>query len=1363
MNPRRQTNTFIGGMNMDLDYSVIKDNQYQYAENIRILTNDNGSTGVMQNIEGFIKTNPSTILYNETIIHVDTIRDWAIVFTNVNGTENFNIYRYDFSKSELEPQVTKIVNNKPLGIERADNGIYAISSVCRWESDDNVKIYWCDGSNQIKLLNVDPKHDASNVNVTKDSITIIPKGTLPALTISGYGSGSLKAGKYQYAYQLFNPRSSETSISAVSKLFTTSKNFDASNSQNVIGSEQDTNTGLSIKLQAALVDNTFTRAKIIRLYYKNNSDLPQITVIDDVTISNNILSYEDKGGSTVNELTVDEFNALVSYQFIPKVLESKNNMLFAANITEETWDITDEQFDARAYRCDKSGNIALISNSSQDTKTFNADNIPSDIPIDHDCICPYNYDDGSDYRYLKTSTGNYILGGQGLNLYYRFILGNLVEDSSTLPTLESGFNEDFSLVSKKYNTRKLKLYSVVDDSGRKDDIGGFILPTSSNILNYSNPYVDAYMRGYQRDEIYRFGIVFYNQSNIASSVHWIADIRMPAATDNGYELFSSGKIELDNDVESGRLSVVTHPLGIEFNIYSHSLEALRDLGVTGYEIVRCERTISDRTILAQGIVSQVTEGDDMHGNPARGSSLFAMPYLSFAKDHFYTAGSSKYRSYLDMGGTASENYFMFVSPDICVNRENANEVIDKFDSLKPLYTLKSPINPTIGDVSKYEAKVLANAKSIKYDGRTIISTEGLDYNKNNGYINYSTNVATGKDVPLITWDAGNHYTATLAKYYRKTILNAPEATVNDAILAVQMDPMDYKDNAWLTKPTTIGDKQYYNWGFYTFETDGDTNNVQKEGPHGICAIFRSDDLFTKVGFIDSSTDLYNANAVMLVNMKQNASQYGGNSHASRQNSAYISCGMYNTSDTSYARTYGGDTYIGVLDYTNMSFLYNELLISDDEESARTHRVFNGAYIPCESTINLSLRSDNVQVSKTYEAGSGYANHFVQNEVIQLGDFYTQTMPLYAYTSAYSAQGKGKIYVSKSIYNIDNLLTDGRVLNSEPKTNNEVTDSWTKFKVANYIDVDNRFGSINNMQLFKNNLMFWQDDAFGTLAVNERSLIQDNNIGQLVLGTGGILARYDYVTTKNGSKKNQLRNVTQSDGAVYWYDDDRKEICGFDGQLQTLSKIKGVQSYLADKEVPFSINPELCYDKKYNEVLFTLENKTLVFNEQLGVMTSFYTFNPDWYIEFSDKIYTFKSLNLFKYNAGDDVNLYSDKDKISYIKFVVNADYPQTKTFDNVEYGGDFTYGTNFYDIYFQTKRQTSYVTDSDQIDYREDTYKFAIPRNSIELTTAEQLANKSYKDRMKGKYVVCNYKYDCNDGNTFKVPYISTAYRYSMI
>lgn len=61
---------------------------------------------------------------------------------------------------------------------------------------------------------------------------------------------------------------------------------------------------------------------------------------------------------------------------------------------------------------------------------------------------------------------------------------------------------------------------------------------------------------------------------------------------------------------------------------------------------------------------------------------------------------------------------------------------------------------------------------------------------------------------------------------------------------------------------------------------------------------------------------------------------------------------------------------------------------------------------------------------------------------------------------------------------------------------------------------------------------------------------------------------------------------------------------------------------------------------------------------------------------------FKSLKLFKYNGGEQANLDSDKTEVSEIEFVVNAEYPQTKTFDNV---GDFTTDTNFDLILFTTK------------------------------------------------------------------------------
>ena len=151
--------------------------------------------------------------------------------------------------------------------------------------------------------------------------------------------------------------------------------------------------------------------------------------------------------------------------------------------------------------------------------------------------------------------------------------------------------------------------------------------------------------------------------------------------------------------------------------------------------------------------------------------------------------------------------------------------------------------------------------------------------------------------------------------------------------------------------------------------------------------------------------------------------------------------------------------------------------------------------------------------------------------------------------------------------------------------------------------------------------------------------------------------YEYYTTLNGEKENQLRANTQSDGAIYWYDAKRNELCSFNGNLNSVSKLRGVQSYLNNNSESILKDPIAAYDKKYNEALFTLVDNTLVFNERIDAFTSFYSYSPDYYAEFSDKLYTFKNLKLFKYNSGDSTNLYDDKAKKAYISFVVNQNYP----------------------------------------------------------------------------------------------------------
>ena len=67
---------------------------------------------------------------------------------------------------------------------------------------------------------------------------------------------------------------------------------------------------------------------------------------------------------------------------------------------------------------------------------------------------------------------------------------------------------------------------------------------------------------------------------------------------------------------------------------------------------------------------------------------------------------------------------------------------------------------------------------------------------------------------------------------------------------------------------------------------------------------------------------------------------------------------------------------------------------------------------------------------------------------------------------------------------------------------------------------------------------------------------------MVLGTGGVLDRYDYVSTLNGTEVVNDRSITNSDKGIYWYDSNKNEICRYSGGgISIISKDCNVQTYM----------------------------------------------------------------------------------------------------------------------------------------------------------------------------------------------------------
>ena len=88
-----QINTFYGGMNTDSAASMLPSNQYRFGQDVRIITDDSSTSGVLQSVEGAKKYNYG-IKGTEEIIGTATINDIAVVVTKLVDGYN-KIYRIE--------------------------------------------------------------------------------------------------------------------------------------------------------------------------------------------------------------------------------------------------------------------------------------------------------------------------------------------------------------------------------------------------------------------------------------------------------------------------------------------------------------------------------------------------------------------------------------------------------------------------------------------------------------------------------------------------------------------------------------------------------------------------------------------------------------------------------------------------------------------------------------------------------------------------------------------------------------------------------------------------------------------------------------------------------------------------------------------------------------------------------------------------------------------------------------------------------------------------------------------------------------------------------------------------------------------
>lgn len=1244
--------TFSKGMQKDLDKSLMSNNTYLHAENFRLVADEEGTTGALENILGNKGFVTSYSVANQYICGYCMVRDTLILFMTINTASNpetgdannrSTIYRVDFvvedEKTTTSP--VKIYDDNGLTPKLNFSLANPIKAVGRYETGNIQKIYWVDGYNKIRYANI--AIDFSGYTV--DQFEFLPNVYLEKPTLQYMVTGDILNGTIQYAYQLYYLNGAETAFSPVGNMIHLTPDSDAmGRSTTYEGGLPVESSGKGCRIQIDNTANTeFTRCRIVAIHHSYLNDTPSIRIAGEIEIdtAGTTFVFTDTGQS-LGTYTLEEFVIIGTSLFSAGDLEVKDNILFAADIEEDYFDVGD--WDARAYRfLDVAHGVdprisRIYTSAGVLEHTIDGTGVPPDWPTmdggteeHYDAVNNYNDLDWDshanylDHQYMYQADGA-TLGAEGLNILVAF---------------------------------DVDLFTIDADDGVRE-IGAStesVPDVNESYKNYASPFNTGRMRSWHRSEIYRIGIVFFDEKGRRSHVLWICDLRIPKIFDYGggenYQL---------------NVYVVAHVARALYPKVQIKAASSLPTGAESYQIVRVERGSSDRTVIASGLLGAVDpapapphEPEDMVHTSANADLLirFASPEVSFNTN--LTLSSTDTMEYIgtfssaeaSFGALGADNFDNKLRAQLGIAAAPANQtVIDDMDILSPSTT-----------------------------SHTINATP---------YANYST--------------VENAYGGTICV----------------------LDPQDAAWKGW----GDVAPNGNYKGAYYRRNLFG--------------------------------------------------SQYGGNSYESRSINTYIAASDIAIGKGAYKDAQMGDTFICYFNYLNLIWDLTQVIGGPGNSLQETISFI------VETSINCDLRHDNCH-NRVYNV----TNHELLQEIAGTHTDgvvdYEQEIDLYQYNTVYSQDNTVIPYLAKPLDWDATLHVDTKVMASNTKVNGEESDSWTAFLFNNFIEVDSEYGSIISLLNWKNRLLYWQPRAYGVLSVNDRALITENNVAELALGTGDVLARYDYLSVEAGCS-NKFGVIGTEDG-IYWLDSKQRKVYNFAGldvwdrrrKSVPLSAIKGMLSYF--NSLKYISDVRLTNDRKFKEILFTvspgrkgtitvratpgglygftykifmedasdypwgviagdyilvdglpyevttlnppdsltIESKndiyiggsdervtvvfdsdkiTLAYNELVGAFISFYSFTPKWYIDLNSKYFlTTKTVidarNLYIHNI-DVIGTtfvakrchFAGKYYDSKIQVVFNDNYPSTKVFDNLMWLSDSTYpwtaGINYYADTFET-------------------------------------------------------------------------------
>ena len=335
----KDSHIFIG-MQQDLSPTKHKPEHMCDAHNIRITSSDKEDTYLsLTNEKGTLKLNlkmnsvPYTIqgqylghcviqLYNETL---ERDQDVIILFcTTIQDVEHPNSTPDTIYKITLETETVEILYNGNLNFSLE----HPIESFFICEAIDINKVYWNDGYNQPRVINLNNVRAASNFDTQFDFIPTLDLEETVTITKRSLG-GYFSPGVIQYALSYYNKWGQQSNIFYTSPLqYIAFDNRGGSPEEKIPNSFQIT------------ISNWQSGFDYIRIYSIHRTSLnatPECRIVQDIDLRelNGTITFIDDG--QIGEFVDPSIFPYIGGQnIIAQTWDQKDNTLFLGNITLKT-------------------------------------------------------------------------------------------------------------------------------------------------------------------------------------------------------------------------------------------------------------------------------------------------------------------------------------------------------------------------------------------------------------------------------------------------------------------------------------------------------------------------------------------------------------------------------------------------------------------------------------------------------------------------------------------------------------------------------------------------------------------------------------------------------------------------------------------------------------------------------------------------------------------------------------------------------------------------------------------------------------------------------------------------------------------